>query len=173
MSNKTKQIFILSLVVSIITVGTLAFFLYKIKVQGDRLEEQTEILKENTKKENAYINLKRLAQETEADRNLLAASFFKEEGDSIVFLGETESLASSLGLSLEIDALDKVIDEETKQEHIKVTLIYVGQKDLVFNFSKLMEVAPYHSKVESLTLSQLPGNDWEGKLTISITINPL
>ncbi len=174
MSKVTKKLFVLSLVIFITSICALSFFLYRIHVQGDRLEEQVKILNENNSKESAYIKLKRLVKETESEREILSSSFFKEEGDSIVFLGEIEKLASELGLELKINSLDKVSDEEKKQEFIRTSIIYLGNKESVFNFSKLMEVAPYHSVVESLDLNkQSSGDIWEGDLSILITINPI
>lgn len=173
MSNKTKKIFILSLLISVTVTCALSYFLYKIRSEGVRLQEQIEILTKNNEKESAYVKLKRLAQETEAERALLASSFFKAESDSINFLGEIETLASALGLSLRTEALDRIVDETSKKEYIKMTFAYEGQKDVVFNFSKLMEVTPYHSKVEAVSLRKVNGGNWEGQLTILITINSL
>ncbi len=173
MSKVTKKVFVLSVAILIATICVLSFFIYKIHVQGVRLEEQVEILAENNKKESSYIRLKRLVQETESERNELASSFFKEEGDSIVFLGDIETLATSLGLMLKIDSLTKITDTDKKQDFININLIFSGQKDAVFNFSKLMEVAPYHSQVESLVLSKVTENEWKGELSILVTINPI
>lgn len=173
MSNKTKKIFILSLVVVIVTTASLAFFLYNINSRGMLLEEQLAILAENDTKESAYLKLRRLAQDTEEERALLASSFFGSEGDSIVFLGEIETMANALGLTLETESLDKVINEETKEEHIKMSFIYQGQKNTVFMFSKLLEVVPYHSTVESLQLREAGAGNWEGRLTILLSIQPL
>ena len=172
MGTKTKKIFIISLIVALISIGVLAFFLYEIQKQGVRLEEQIAILTESNTKESAHLRLNRLVQETESERTELAASFFKDEGDSIMFLGEIETLASALGISLKTQELDKVIDTE-KRESIRMTFSYEGTKDTVFTFSKLMEVTPYHSEVESLSLLKLTNGNWQGTLTIVISITSL
>ena len=172
MGTKTKKIFIISLIVALISIGVLAFFLYEIQKQGVRLEEQIAILTESNTKESAHLRLNRLVQETESERTELAASFFKDEGDSIMFLGEIETLASALGISLKTQELDKVVDTE-KRESIRMTFSYEGTKDTVFTFSKLMEVTPYHSEVESLSLLKLTNGNWQGTLTIVISITSL
>ena len=172
MGTKTKKIFIISLIVALISIGVLAFFLYEIQKQGVRLEEQIAILTESNTKESAHLRLNRLVQETESERTELATSFFKDEGDSIMFLGEIETLASALGISLKTQELDKVIDTE-KRESIRMTFSYEGTKDTVFTFSKLMEVTPYHSEVESLSLLKLTNGNWQGTLTIVISITSL
>jgi hypothetical protein len=173
MAPNTKKILIMSIVTVLVSVGALSFFVYKINSQGLLLEEQVKILSENNTKESAYIKLQRLAQETEVERALLANSFFKQEGDSINFLAEVEALASTLGLSFKTESLDKVIEEETNKEYIKISFVYSGQKDLVYKFSKLMDYVPYHSVVESLSLKKGVDDNWEGRLAISITLNTI
>ena len=173
MASKTKKIFLVSLIVAGICIGILIFFSLKIQAEGMRLEEQVAILTESNTKESAYVRLRRLVQDTELQRTLLASSFFKDEGGSIIFLGEIETLASALGLTLETESLDKVVDETTKQEVIRMTFAFEGAKDTVFTFSKLMEVTPYHSQVESLALRKLSNENWQGTLTILISINSL
>lgn len=173
MAPNTKKILILSVITAMVSVGTLSFFVYKINSQGILLEEQLRILSENNTKESAYLKLQRLAQETEIERGLLANSFFRQEEDSINFLGEIESLASTLGLSFKTESLDKVVEKSTNKEYIKISFVYSGQKDVVYKFSKLMEYVPYHSVVESLSFRKVEDNNWEGKLAISITLNSI
>ncbi len=172
MGTKTKKIFIISVITALVSIAVLVFFSYEIQNQGVRLEEQIAILTESNTKESAHVRLNRLVQDTESERALLASSFFKDEGDSILFLGEIETLAGALGLSLKTEELDKVVDEE-KRESIRMTFSYDGAKDTVFTFSKLMEVTPYHSRVESLSLRKLTNENWQGTLTILISINSL
>ncbi len=172
MSNKTKQIFIIALVTSILTLGSLAFFFSRILVQGQLLQEQISILTDNNNKQSTSVRIKRLVLETEVERAMLAGSFFKDEGDSITFLSDIESLANKTGLELRTEALDKITDPETSREYIKTVFSYEGRKDLVYNFSELLENLPYHSYIDSLTLRQLTGNNWEGRVTVLITINP-
>lgn len=171
MSNKTKQLFVLSLAAAMLAAGVLTYIFYKIEAQSILLEEQISILNESNTKESAYLRLSRLAQETETKRTLLSDSFFKNEGDSIVFLGEIEALAKEIGLSLKTEDLDKIVSEDNKQEFIKMTFVYTGKKETVFEFTKLMEVTPYHAVVDSLSLRKMSDANWEGNLTILITLN--
>jgi hypothetical protein len=173
MAPNTKKILILSVVTVLVAVSVLSFFVYKINSEGILLEEKIKIQAENDIKESTYFKLQRLALETEGERALLAESFFTQEGDSINFLSEMETLASTLGLSFKTEALDKIIDKDSKKEFIKISFIYSGQKEVVYKFSKLMEYVPYHSLVESLSLKKVSGNNWEGQLTILITLNSI
>ncbi len=173
MGTKTKKIFIAALITAVIFMAGLGFFIKLIRNESFLLEEQVAISNENSIKEASYFNLQRLAQETEADRSLLASAFFKTESDSITFLGEVEHTASTLGLSFKTEALDRVVDDEDKKEYIKMVFVYEGKKEVVFGFSKLMEVTPYHSVVDSLALRKLTDDNWEGKMTILVTLNSL
>jgi hypothetical protein len=94
------------------------------------------------------------------------------EGDSIAFLGEIEKLARELGLNLKTEALDKIVGKD-KQEFIKATFVYTGRKDLVFDFSRLLELSPYHTQVESMSVGRTEAGDWSGKMTLLITIDTI
>lgn len=173
MTTKTKNILALSILLAVFSVGALSFFIYKINSQGILLEEQVKELSENTTKERSYLRLQRSVMETESERASLASSFFKQEGDSITFLSEVETLASALGLSLKTEGLDKVVDKETGKEFVKISFVYSGQKDTVYKFSRLMEFVPNHSVIDSLSLKNTSDNNWEGKLSMSITLDSI
>jgi len=172
MSSKTKKIFFITLGIAIAAVCAFVLFFLEIRSEALRLEEQVKILTENNTKESAFVRLKRLAQETEDERALLASSFFSSEGDSISFLGEVETLATSLGLSFETVSLDKIEDKE-KGKFVKISFVYEGKKETVIKFSKLLEVAPYHSRVESLRLRKEGNGNWTAELSMQIMINSL
>lgn len=173
MGKKTKKIFIIALLVSIFLGTTLAIFLKIILAKGVLLEEQVAILNENNTKESAYILLQRTVQETEEQRATLASSFFKSESDSVAFLGDIENTANSLGLVFKTESLDKVVDKEKNREFVRMSFIYEGKKDTVLAFSKLMELIPRHSIVESLALRKVADDNWEGRLSILITLNSI
>ena len=75
MSKKTKKIFIISLTAAVISIVAVALFGFRIQAEGVKLEEQIAILTESNTKESAYVRLKRLVQDTESERMLLASSF--------------------------------------------------------------------------------------------------
>lgn len=170
MTATTKKIFIASLIAAAAAGGLLTFLVYQIDAKGTQLEEQIAILNENTRKESSYVRLTRLAQETAEERATLASAFFAGEGDSITFLGEVEALAASLNLTLETEGLEKVTKTGSTEESIRMTFVYEGQRATVFAFSKLFELIPYHSLVESLQLRETSPGNWQGTLTVLITI---
>lgn len=173
MSTKTKKILITSIITASVTVGILVSFLVEIRSRGAQLEKQISILTENNSKESTSVRIKRLVQETEEQRQVLKNNFFANESQSISFLSETEKLARNLGLSLKTEALDKVVDPVTGTETIKIVFVFNGQKSTVQQFSEILEVIPYHSSVDSLSLRKQLNNNWEGRATISIIINSL
>ncbi|HMO77889.1 MAG TPA: hypothetical protein PKA42_00095 [Candidatus Paceibacterota bacterium] len=173
MSTKTKKILTTSIITAAVTVGILGLFFNEIRARGSELEQQISILTENNTKESTSVRVKRLVQETEQDRLALNNNFFANESQSISFLNEIELLARNLGLSLKTEALDKVVDPANGAERIKMVFVFNGQKSTVLRFSEILEVVPYHSSVDSLTLRKQPDGNWEGRAAISITINSL
>lgn len=173
MSTKTKKILTVSIITAVVTVCIFGLFFNEIRSRGVQLEQQISILTENNSKEATSVRIKRLVQETEVERLTLTNNFFANESQSITFLSETEQLARNLGLSLKTEALDKVVDPNSAEEKIKVVFVYTGQKSTVMRFSEILEVIPYHSAVDSLVLRKQANGNWEGRATISITINPL
>lgn len=173
MSQKTKQIIIIASVAALVTVTILILFFVEINARGAQLEQQILILTENNAKESASVRIKRLAQETEQERSILTKTFFANESESISFLSDMEQLARDIGLSLRTEELDKVGDVSIGGEQIKVTFVYTGSKSAVTRFSEMLEVIPYHSVVDSLTLRRQTGGSWEGRATINISINSL
>jgi hypothetical protein len=173
MSTKTKKILTVSIITATVTVSVLGLFFSQIRSQGAQLEQQISILTENNSKESTSVRVKRLVQETEQQRLLLTNHFFINESQSISFLSEIEQLARKLGLSLKTEALDKVIDPVSSEETIKIVFVFNGPKTTVLRFSEILEVVPYHSAVDNLALRKQANGNWEGRATISITINPL
>jgi len=173
MSTKTKKILTSSIITAVVTVSILGLFFNEIRLRGAQLEQQISILTENNSKESISVRIKRLVQETESQRLTLTNNFFTNESQSISFLSETEELARNLGLSLKTEALDKVVDPVGSEETVKIVFAYTGQKSTVLRFSEILEVIPYHSSVDSLVLRKQADGNWEGRATISITINPL
>lgn len=116
------------------------------------------------------MRISRLVQETETKRASVEKAFFKDESDSIAFLGEVESLAESINLELETADLNKVTDPKDASEYITMTFTYTGTEGLVREFTRLLENVPYHAWVNALSLRKSSNGLWEGQLTLFITI---
>jgi len=173
MCKKTKQTFIIAVVTSLLSFSICLFLFYEIRAQGLSLEEHVDILNENNKKEAAYSNLNKLIKETEKERNKIENIFLSNQSEGLDFVNEIEIIAPSLGLSLETKGLGNPVDEETGIESVAINFVYSGTKSSVLGFTKLMENIPYHSSVESLSIRETGPDDFEGEITIHITIQNL
>ncbi len=173
MNSRTKNTLVIVSIVFLITVGIGGFILTEIKAKGALLSEYIAVLDERSAQRDSFIRVKRQVDETADNRELIRKSFFKDESDSIDFLGEVESFAQSINLELETEELNKTQSEDKKTEYIDMTFVYQGQKDQVLNFTKLLENIPYHSWIKTLELREELNGDWTGRLELSITIQPL
>lgn len=172
MRSRTKNIFIASILVTLFSAGVCSFLVYEIEVKGMLLEEKLKILAENNNKEKSYIDIQRTIRDTEVDRNKISDKFFSSEDDSITFLNEIEALAPKLGLVLETQALEPIFDENKKLQSIKISFNYSGKKASVMDFSKILENLQYYSYLENLNLKKVAQDDWNGKVTLVISIYP-
>lgn len=169
MTKHTKQLFVISIASLTLTSVVAGMFFLKVENGRQKLEEQTRVLTENNAKEYSYIKLKKLVTETAEDRQQLASMFFANEGESIAFLGEAEAIAKNLNLKLKTEALDKV-DLKEKGQAVKIVFSYEGSEESVLKFSKLMELVPYQSSIETLELRKTSGDNWRGRLAIVVAI---
>jgi hypothetical protein len=172
MNSRTKKILIASFILLFGALGACTFLTLQIKSAGSKLATYTEALNEKNAKEAAFIRVNRIVQETETDRESLDTAFFADEGASISFLGNLETFASSVGIELKTEGLDKIISPDGKREYITMTFVYSGRREAVLTFTKLLEEVPYHSTVASLFLRNSTDAFWEGRLTLLVSILP-
>lgn len=173
MNTTTKNTLLLSSFILLLSAGSCLFFVYKINDQGTKLDEYIKALDERQAQESSFIRISKLVLETEKERAAIASAFFSDEGDSITFLGEIESFAATIGLKLKTENLNKITGSDKKTEYITMTFVYSGDKEQVLNFNKLLENIPYHSQVESLSVSKGSTDEWESRLTLHIMIQPI
>ncbi len=169
-SSQTKKNLSLALLLFLITGSVVVFLAFQINRVGAKLSIYTEALSEKNAQEAAFIKVNRLIQETEKERAILVSAFFSNEGASVSFLGDLETLASSIGLNLKTEGLDKISSVDKKTEYVTMTFVYSGEKKQVVGFTKLLEETPYHSSINSFSLTKKDRNTWEGKLTIQISL---
>jgi len=169
MNPRTKKFLTASSALLILAVAGLLFFLIQIKEKGALLGTYTTALAEQNSQEASFIRIRRQVESTVDDRASIRESFFKDESDSIAFLGAIESFASSINLKLETQGLNKITRTSPEGEFISMNFVYSGTKAEVLQFTELLENIPYHSWLESL---QLVGesDEWEGAVTLLISI---
>lgn len=172
MNSRTKKILLFAVLLCSLALGICLFLIFQINNTGAKLDTYTKALSEKNVREEAFIKVNRLIQDSTAKRATLTSAFFSSEGDSVSFLNDLETFASSINLNLKTDDLNKVIGEDKKSESITMTFIYSGQKDKVLTFTKFLEETPYYSSISDFELKQTESNTWEGKLTLLISLIP-
>ena len=173
MGNKTKQTLIIAVVTLVVTAGLCLFLFNEIRTQTLVIEEKVAVMSENNAKEAAFNHLNKLVKDTKEERERIADVFLHDESESIRFLNEIETLAPTFGLTFKTDALEKNKDEKSKEEYIKMAFSYSGAKEAVLKFTELIETIPYHSQVDALSLRETSAGNFEGKISIRITIQSL
>lgn len=172
MNKTTQKTLLISSFILLLSAGTCLYFVYKINDQGSNLREYIKALDERQAQESSFIRISKLVQETEEERATIASAFFSDEGNSITFLGDIESFANSIELDLKTESLNKITGSDKKTEYITMTFVYSGDKEKVLAFNRLLENIPYHSVIESLSISKNRGDQWESRLTLNIMIQP-
>jgi hypothetical protein len=172
MCKQTKKTFIIAVVVTALSLASCLFLLFEIRSQGLSLENHVSILGENYAKETAYSNLNKLIHETKQDREMLSKAFLRSESDGINIPNELEILAPSLGLEFETMSLSPIVDKGGNITSVGMSFIYSGKKRSVLGMTEIMEHLPYHSSVMSLSIRELDQDDFEGRITIHVTIQP-
>ncbi len=173
MTNKTKQFFIVGLIIALFTLGLVGFLYNKLQNKITNLDNTILSLTAQNAKEAAQVKLSRLVKDTEEDRAIINSFFFANEGDGVSFISSVEALATGVGLTGRTESIEKTTDPVTKSEMIKMVFRVSGEKERVISFVRLMESVPYHSRVENLDLRQVVGSDWEAKITMFVTIKSL
>ena len=136
---------------------------------GTLLKEQLAAVNAQNQQEASLLRLQRLAQETEADRELLESHFLLRESDSIAFLSEIETLAPEIGLSLETKNLQQ-ISEKDNTSWIEVTFAVTGARIDVENFVQILEIVPYVSKITAIDMSARSSEFWQADVTIQVQL---
>jgi hypothetical protein len=169
MTAHTKRNTIIALIFLSVSVSLLSFLVWQIQQAGKKLDTYLSVLQEQSTQEAAYLQVSRLVQETESQRNALSQSFFTDESESIAFLNDIESLAARSGVTLKTEGLDKLKDKDG-DEFITMTFIFGGSYEKVRRFTELFESIPYHSRITSVSLRKTATTAWEGQLSILISL---
>lgn len=174
LTSRTKQYFIIALLVAAIAVLAALYLLVQIREQGARLEENSIIINESAAQVEAAARSKRLIAETEEERSILRKSFFKESSDSLDFLAKLETLAPQFSLALTQITLEEVVDAAAPgKTEMRFRFGYSGSKSAVLDFTRLLELLPYHSRIESVSLQGTEEGVWEGQVEVRITVRGL
>ncbi len=172
MNPHTKKILLLAIILCSLALSFCLFLTFQINNVGTKLSTYISALSEKNAREEAFIKVNRLTQETTESRASLSSAFFSDEGNSISFLDDLETFATSIDLDLKTEDLNTVLGDDKKTKSITMTFVYSGEKEKVLTFTKLLEETPYHSTISSFEFKQKNPRTWEGKLTLLISLKP-
>lgn len=170
MSPSTIKITTLSVVLFLGATGAFAFMWVQTQQQGDKLVTQLDTLSEQRAQEEAYFRLRRVAEESAAERAELGNYFFSGESESIDFLNMVEQMAPRSGVELETTSLNLVEDVEDGKEWVEIGFLFEGSRSRVQNFLHILEELPYVSKITMVDLVAADQTQWQARITMRVRV---
>ena len=154
--NKTRNILIFLIILNLLAIGLYWFLSNQINKNTEMISNSASELNIQVAKEKQLKLSKNIIDDTEADRNKLD-TFFVSRDDIVSFIQEIESLASSAGISIEINSVevnDYVLAGRVSEviEVLNLTLSTNGSWSGNFYFLNLLETMPYKIDVSRLNL---------------------
>lgn len=170
MSKTTIKNLILAVLVLIVTFGSFMFMLYQIDKKSSLLKTQIDTASTQSAQEYTLLNLEKIANATQAEREKVSGYFLRQESESINFLSLVEQKAPQVGVKLQTESLKKSVDATTKAEWIEVDFLLSGTLRNVQEFIKLLENVPYVSQLLAVDLTMVSSNQWQAKVKIKVFI---
>lgn len=171
MSKVTIRNIIIVIILLLIASTAYGFVVYNVTAQADSLEAQIDILEEEQAREETYYKLQRIAEETVSDREKVSSYFLFRESDSIDFLNKVESLAPEAGVVLKTEGLELIEDKVDDSEWIEVQFSFVGSRENVQRFIKVLETLPYVLRVTDINMSARSSTEWSVRLTLKVIVS--
>ena len=174
MIKKTKTTFAVAVLYSLFFVSGLAVVAYVITIQGAQLEAAKESIADRSAKKAAYENVMQLLSSSAAARTELS-SYFISEKDTITFISELETAATTIGVSLNTTQLSIVPatskDGVTTPAVLSIGVHFKGGEVAVKKFIQLLENVPYHKSLSTFTVSIDKAADvWDVTTSLLITM---
>ena len=147
MSKITIRNLIISCTLLGLALGVFVFMIFQTQAQGKLLVEHIQTLNTEQQQVDSYYKLQKVSDESKVDREKIISYFLREEGDTIDFLNQIETLAPQVGVVLKTDSLEKSTDKATGASGIDVSLSFSGEEKRVQTFIKVLERLPYLLKI--------------------------
>lgn len=170
MSKITIRNLIIASTVLLLTTGVFVFMIFQIQAQGRLLVENTKTLNAERLQEDSFYKLQKVADESAGDRGKMVSYFLQEEGDTINFLNQIETLAPQVGVVLKTDSLEKSTDKATGASWVDVSISFSGEEKQVQIFIRVLERLPYLLKITSLDLGAQSNSLWEAKVKLRVFV---
>lgn len=174
-TSKTKKLLIIALIIAVVAGALVLYLFIQIQQQGITLKSQQTVLAEAELKQETYTRIKRIVTETEDKRAKLKTAFFTDQSDSLDFITYLEDdLAPRARVDLKTESLEALaVANNPNATDMKMQFSFSGAKADVVDFARLLEVLPYHSRIEKLTIVRKESNTWEGEVTVVIVVSTL
>ncbi len=170
MSKITIRNIVIASILMLSAGAFLAAMVYQVLAQGDHLVLQIEAMEKERAQESSYLTLQRMFDKTTLNRENLRKYFLGQVSDSIDFVNKVETLAPSLGVSLETTGLASVSDKVDDSQWAQATFEIAGSKDDLLRFIKILETLPYISQVTSVEMEVLSRSDWKAEVIIKVRV---
>jgi len=172
MSPSTIKITAVSIVLFIIASGSFAFIFLQTQQQGEKLVAQLDTLTEQRTQEEAFFRLRRVAEESSAERSKLSEYFFAGESESIDFLNMVEQLAPEAGVTLETNSLNLIegTESEDEKQWVEMGFSFEGSRSRVQNFITILEELPYVLKVITVDIVAADQTRWQAQVTMRVRV---
>lgn len=169
-SKSTVKTAVFGIVLLAVATSIFGLMMYWVFAQGEKLTKQIVVIEEERAQEASYFRLRKMADESELDRVLLASHFLTKEGDSIDFLNLVEGLAAKMGVELETEGLSTITAKDESSKWIETQFAFSASREKVLAFIKVLESLPYVSRVTAVDMAARSTTDWHAEVTMQVRI---
>lgn len=170
MSRTTIRNFIVASVLLLLAGTVFGYMVHASGTKQQLLVEELETINKQEAQEAAYLQAKRVAQDSAEERALLDAMFLSTESDSIDFLNDVEGLAAQYGVSLKTESLEVIEDKKKKTKSLETNFTFSGDKEQVYRFVELLEQLEYVAEIVQLDVAARSSTNWEAKTRVAIKL---
>lgn len=152
------------------------FLFWQLKVKNERISERQNELLAQAKQESSLAAKRSLAQDTAGMREGLSALLVRRD-QAVAFIESLEALGAKSGTTAAIKAVEagKVESGTASVEELRTVLEAKGAWQNVLRFLALLELLPYASRLEQVSLSHPSAEaaragaaEWRGQFIIRV-----
>lgn len=165
--SKSKEFFILALLLNIGAYVLLGFLFMQIKSANERTSTLLNQVASQSKEEDTLKALKAFVQETAPLHTKLDTYFVSPEGVAD-FIDLLESIGRKVGVAVTILSVEKIVTaQSTEVEVLSLRLSGSGSWEDVVRFLGILEFLPYQTTIGQLVFSRTQ-DEWRIDLTMSV-----
>ena len=150
----TIKMFIFSLVTLAVSAASLLFIWFYSAAEGMSLKNSMQAVRDRETIAREYQQLQTVLNRTEDERGRLHQYILEGENGAINFLSMIDEIAVELGIVLKTERLDVQETKEAGFDILEAGFSISGEERAVMKMVQLLEFVPYHSHINSLTLTR-------------------